>query len=149
MNTAASIEIDRPIAEVFDCTINRVAEWSSVVVEDEVIESKPDRVGTTFRMVTEQNGQRIGFLGVVTWHEPPYASSAFLTGQQFDLEVEYKFEDLGGRTRVTQMSTVTGKGVIKLMFFFFGWMMNKSSRNAAENELTNLKRLLENGAVDS
>ena len=27
------------------------------------------------------------------------------------------------------MSTVTGKGAIKLMLFFFGWMMNKFSRN--------------------
>ena len=135
-----------PNAEVFDFTTNKVAEWSIIVVEDEVIEENPEGVGTTFRTITEENGQRMEFLGVVTWHDPPNASSAFLTGQQFDIEVEYAFEDLGGRTRVTQRSTVTGKGVIKLMFFFFGWMMNRSSCNAAENELNNLKRLLEQGS---
>ena len=143
MHSEVSIEIDRPIAEVFDFTVNHVAKWSIIVVEDEVIEEKPEVVGTTFRTITEENGHRMEFQGVVTWHDPPNASSAFLTGQQFNIEVEYAFEDLGGRTRVTQRSTVTGKGVIKLMFFFFGWMMKKSSCNAAEKELKNLKRLLE------
>lgn len=145
MHTEVSVEIERPIAEVFDFTVNHVAEWSITVVEDEVIEEKPGSVGTTFRTVTEHSGQQMEFLGVVTWYEPPRASSVFLTGQQFDIEVEYAFEDLGGRTRVTQRSTVTGKGVLKLIFACFGWMMNTSSCRAAKKELNSLKRRLEHG----
>ena len=52
MKTAASVEIDRPIDEVFDFTIHHVAEWSITVVEDVPIDTKPEGVGSTFRCVT-------------------------------------------------------------------------------------------------
>jgi hypothetical protein len=41
---------------------------------------------------------------------------------------------------------VSPKGVFKVFFFLFGWMMDKSACKALENELNNLKRLLEEGA---
>ena len=40
MRSLASIEIDRPIDEVFTYTNEKVAEWSLTVVEDEVIEQR-------------------------------------------------------------------------------------------------------------
>ena len=64
----------------------------------------------------------------------------------FDIEAEYHFEDLGGRTRVTQETTVHGKGLTRVMFFLFGWLMNKQSCKAANNELESLKAKLESGA---
>ncbi len=146
MKQEASVEIDRSIDEVFQYTNDKVAEWSLTVIEDEVIEEKPDRVGTTFRCLTEDHGRRMEFQGVVTRHEPPSASAIHLTGQQFDVEAEYLFEDLGGRTRVTQRSTVAPKGFLKIVFFLFGWMMKKSTCKAVQNELNNLKRLMEEGA---
>lgn len=41
MTTEQSIEIDRPIADVFRFTTEHVAEWSEVVVSDEVIHERP------------------------------------------------------------------------------------------------------------
>ena len=143
MQTETSVEIERPIQEVFDYTTGNVAEWSIIVVSDEVIDEKPEGVGTTFRMVTEDRGHRMEFDGVVTRHAPPTASTVVMRGKQFDIEADYRFEDLGGRTRVTQRSTVNAKGFVKAIFFLFGWMMRKSSCKAQENELLNLKRLLE------
>jgi len=143
MQTTMSIEIDRPIKEVFDYTINNVAEWSIIVVKDEVIDEKPEGVGSTFRVTTEEKGTRMEFEGLVTRHEPPTVHAVFMKGRQFDIEAEYLFEDLGGRTRVTQRSSVHGKGFIKVMFFLLGWLMKKSSRSALEKELVNLKRLAE------
>jgi hypothetical protein len=40
MLTSGSVEIDKPIEVVFEYTNNNVAEWSTIVVEDEVIEKK-------------------------------------------------------------------------------------------------------------
>ena len=55
MQSSGSVEIDKPIDVVFEYTINHVAEWSTIVVEDEVVEEKNDGgVGTTFRSVTEE-----------------------------------------------------------------------------------------------
>ncbi len=143
MLTEKSVEIDRPIDEVFDYTTKNVAEWSTIVVADEVINEKPEGVGTTFRCVTADRGRRMEFQGVVTRHEPPTAHTVVMTGKQFDIEAEYLFEDLGGRTRVTQLSTVKGKGLTKVMFALLGWLMKKSGCDAVERELANLKRLLE------
>ena len=123
MKTESSIEIDRPIQDVFTYTTEKVAEWSLTVIEDEVIEVKPGGTGSTFRVVTEERGQRMEFEGVVTRNEPPTAHAVFLKGSHFDIEAEYAFEDLGGRTRVTQRSTVKAKGMLKAMFVLFGWLM--------------------------
>jgi hypothetical protein len=138
-----SVEIDRPINEVFDYTIHNVAEWSTIVVKDEVIDEKPEGVGTTFRVTTEENGRRMEFEGLVTRHEPPTVHAVFMSGEQFDLDVAYLFDDLGRGTRVTQVSRVHGKGLVKVILFLFGWLMKKSSSNALEKELLNLKRLIE------
>ena len=61
MHNSGSGEIDRPIDDVFRLTNNHVAEWSIIVVEDEVINEQPGGVGTTFRTVTEQHMERYIF----------------------------------------------------------------------------------------
>jgi hypothetical protein len=146
MQTEMSVEIERPIEEVFDYTVNNVAEWSVIVVEEEIINSTPEGVGSTFRIVTDDRGQRMEFDGVITRHEPPTGQTVVMKGKQFDIEADYRFDDLGGRTRVTQRSTVKGKGVVKVMFLLFGWLMRKSSCNALEKELACLKMLIETRA---
>ena len=143
MRNGGSVEIDRPIDEVFRLTNDHVAEWSIIVVEDEVLDKKPAGVGTTFRTVTEENGRRMEFQGVVTRYEPPHVNAIRLIGDMFDIEAEYTFEDLSGRTRVTQRANVTGKGFFRLFMFLFGWLMNKSHCRATENELNSLKRFCE------
>ncbi len=143
MKTTMSVEISRPINEVFDYTIHNVAKWSIIVVKDEVIDEKPEGVGTTFRVTTEEKGRRMDFEGTVTLHDPPNAHAVLMKGEQFDIEAEYVFEDLGGRTRVTQRSTVHAKGFVKVILLLFGWLMKKSSCKALEHELLNLKRLAE------
>jgi hypothetical protein len=146
MKQQASVEIERPIHEVFEYTNNKVAEWSQTVVEDEVIDARPEGVGSTFRCATEDHGRRMEFEGVVTRHEPPYASAVHLTGRYFDIEAEYLFENLGTATRVTQYSSVSPKGMLRVVFFLFGWLMSKSACDILQKELENLKRRLEEGA---
>jgi hypothetical protein len=143
MQNEGSIEIDRPIDEVFDLTNNHVAQWSIVVVENEVLDETPDGVGTTFRCVTEERGKRMEFQGVITRYQPPHASAIRLTGQMFDIDAEYLFQDLSGRTRVTQKSVVTGKGLFKWFLLLCGWMMKRSSCDATAKELQSLKKFCE------
>ena len=139
MESEGSIEIDRPIAEVFEYTTDNVADWSLTCVEEEILEATPDVVGSTFRITTEDRGRRMDFQGIVTRHEPPSFSAVELRGDHFDIDVLYSFDDLDGRTRVTQHSTVEGKGFVKVMFFLMGWAMKKSGCDAVEAELASLK----------
>lgn len=145
MTTEGSVEIDRPIDKVFDYTTNNVAEWSITVVEDIPLETMPDGgVGSTFRCVTEDRGHRMEFQGTVTRFEPPTVSAVNLVGKQFDIDALYLFEDLSGRTRVTQVSVVRPKGLMmKLMFAVIGPFMKKSSCDAVSKELQSLKQHME------
>lgn len=144
MKTQGSVDIDRPIDEVFRLTNEHVPQWSLVVVDEQTIEKQPGEVGSTFRSITEENGRRMEFNGVVTRYEPPRASAVQLTGPMFDIDVQYDFTDLGGsRTRVTQTSDVTGKGFLRVFFLLCGWMMRKSSCLALDKELASLKRFCE------
>ena len=143
MRNDGSIEIDRPIEEVFRLTNDHVVEWSDIVVENEILDEKPGGVGTTFRSVTEDHGRRMEFQGVTTKHDPPHFSAIQMVGDSFNLEVEYIFEDLSGRTRVTQKSEAKAKGFFRVMMFLMGWMMKKSSCDALQKELNNLKNFCE------
>lgn len=143
MKHEASIEIDRPIEQVFDYANNHVAQWSIIVVEDEPLEKKDGGVGSTFRIVTEEHGRRMDFAGVVTHWDPPRSSAVHMTGKSFDIDSRYDFEDIGGRTRVTQVSTAKGKGFVGLFFRCCGWMMRKAACDAAQRELESLKQKLE------
>lgn len=143
MKISASVNIDRDIDDVFRQTTDHVAQWSRVVVEDYVVEETETGVGTKFVTVTEERGQRMEFEGTVIESDPPWRNRVQLVGKQFDLDVTYEFERLPKSTRVTQTSLIRPKGLMKVFFFLFGWMMNKSSCKAAEEELLLLKEFCE------
>ena len=142
MKTEASVEISLPIEEVFEFTNNHVVEWSLTVIEDTVINETPDRVGTTFKCVTESNGRNMEFQGVVTRWEPPHVSAINLVGAAFDIDAAYFFESTPAGTRVTQKSAISPKGFLKVFFFLFGWMMGNAGCKEAQRELDNLKSVL-------
>ena len=143
MQHVATIVIDRRIDEVFRLTTDQVAAWSLVVVKDEVLEEKPEGVGTTFHTITEEHGKQMEFDGVVTRCDPPHVHAVHMTGTMFDIDSEFLFEDLSGKTRVTQKAAVTGKGLTWLILALFGWLMTKSQCEASAKELESLKAYCE------
>ena len=143
MKSTATVEINKPIGEVYDFTIKHVPEWSTIVVEDEPLEGGDDSVGSTFRCVTEERGKKMEFHGTVTESDPPKKHRSTLVGDMFDIDVTYLFEETSTGTKVTQNSDVAPKGFSKIIFFLVGWMMKKSGCTAAQNELLNLKKILE------
>lgn len=148
MNTKGSVEIDRPIEHVFRLTNQNVTEWSTIVLEEHIINETADVVGTTMRTITEDHGRRMEFEGVVTHYDCPHASSIELTGEMFDLKVDYTFDDLGNGTRVTQESFVSPKGLMmNIMFRAMGWLMKSANCKALDKELQSLKTFCESQKV--
>jgi hypothetical protein len=143
MKNEASVEIDRDIEEVFRLTCDHIPEWSTIVVEDNLIEQTLDGVGTTFLTITEERGRRMEFQGVVTKYDPPFSQAVHLTGEFFDIDSEFQFVEIQGQTKVTQISSVAGKGMFRAFFFLFGWMMKKANCEASLKELNGLKAYCE------
>ena len=142
MQTCVSIDIACPIETVFRYTNEKVEDWSLTVIEDQPTNDLRG-VGATFRCVTEDHGCRMEFQGEVTAWSEPTQSSIQMIGERFDIEVDYAFEKIGERTRVTQTSRVQPKGIMKIVLFFIGWIMAKQGCEAAEKELQSLKAKLE------
>lgn len=145
MKQSQSIEINRPIQDVFDYTTDNPADWSLIVVEDELVESVNEGgVGTKFRIVTEERGQRMEFESVVTEHAPPHRSAIRMSGSAFDIHANYDFEQTENGTRVTQNSEVFAKTILtKIMFALMGPFMKKSGCEALLQELNSLKDHME------
>lgn len=147
MRTEISVEIERPIEEVFEKTFECVPAWSIIVVEDEPIEETPEVIGSKFKTITEENGRRMEFIGTVLEHDPPHRSRVELTNKAFDLDVIYLFESTPTGTRVTQQSEAKPNGLLmKVMFGLMSRFMRKSSCEAQSNELNSLKAFCEGSA---
>ena len=143
MEHKLNIEIECPIEEVFRITNEQVAEWSLIVVANNVLDERPRGVGTRFQTITEDQGHRLVFDGVVTCYEPPFKSAVKLTGKMFDIETEFNFEESFGKTRVTQTAKVRAKGFFQFYMFLFGWFIKRGHRRANRDDLENLKRFCE------
>ena len=143
MENKLNIEIECPIEEVFRITNEQVAEWSLIVVANSLLEEGPRGVGTRFQTITEEQGHRLVFDGVVTCYEPPFKSAIKLTGKMFDIETEFNFQELFGKTQVTQTAKVCGRGFFEFYIILFGWFIKRGHCRANRKELENLKRFCE------
>lgn len=146
MESKISLEIECPIESVFRITNEQVAEWSLIVVANNVLDEGQRGLGARFQTITEDQGVRLVFDGVVTCYEPPFKCAVRLTGKMFDIETEYHFEEAFGKTRATQMSQLRGKGFFQVYTFLFGWFMKRGWLGNARKELESLKRFCEQKA---
>ena len=143
MSMKASVLINCPIHAAFECTNDHVTKWSSIVKEEEMLNVTPEKVGSTFRTITNEHGREMTFDGVVTKYNPPYESGIRMEGEAFRLTADYCFKEVPQGTRVTQTSTVQGKGIFSILIPIMGFFMKKSNCQALQNELNQLKRFCE------
>ena len=154
MKNSYSIEIDAPPERVFRWLndAERAMKWVPNIVENEDLEVTENRIGSTFRQVFLENGRRIEMHGVVTGYERDRRLTCEMNGDAFDLFVDYRLEDLKGRTRLTQDSVVQFKGFFKMIVVIMAPFMKKSSMKQLEDCFSKLKRMSETddeGPTDS
>ena len=143
-----SIDIDRPREEVF-AFIDDEENLPKIVpnlVDQGLINETPDKVGTTFWHIYEENGRKMKMTGEVTEHQPHERLAVKLDGSFFGLEVAYKLEELGPKaTRLTQYSKSRFKHVFKLMGLLFGKKMEREGRKAQAENFARMKAMIEAG----
>lgn len=146
MRNTATIDIDAPPATVFkwihDADLNK--QWLPNLVESTIVHSEPGMVGNRFHQVYLENGRRMEMDGVVTAYEQDRYLACEITGP-FHLTVDYRLDNLGGRTRVTQNSEIRFKGgvLMKLIGALMGPVMRKMSQKNSGNAFRKLKQLAE------
>ncbi|WP_328303069.1 SRPBCC family protein [Streptomyces sp. NBC_00435] len=129
----ASVEIDRPVAEVFAYLADGTndPEFSPRVQEITRIPDGPTAVGTVFRSTVKDAGMKTAREFLITEFDVPRRIRwSERTKNLVTAEGGYDLEELpGGRTRVRIFNTLTGHGVGKLLV---GFALSAARKDAPE-----------------
>ncbi len=131
----ASIEIDRPAAEVFLWLVDpeKRLQWVSGLRSSEPID------GTSYREVMEEHGQRFEGTARVLRQDPPHELDVEMTGRSFTARAESRLTERNGRTRLTSSFDLKLGGLAR----FAGAIVGRQAQRSLERSLARLKELLE------
>ncbi|MGI8775364.1 MAG: SRPBCC family protein [Actinomycetota bacterium] len=142
-----SVEIDRPVAEVFSYMTDpaHMTEWQSGVEAARHVDSGPTKLGSRLAEVRNFAGKRIETIVEVTAFEPDRRFEIEVVEGPIAYKVETLFSDLGGRTRVD----ARGRGEQGRLFRFAGPLVAKVAESQLRNDVHRLRDVLEAASGDS
>ncbi len=140
------IDIQAPPAVVFGWLDDseKLKIWMPSIVEDEVIDAVEGRVGSQFRQVILENGERIESKGTVTGYVQDERLAIRLENKGFELDVDYHLEPIPGGTRLTQTVDIRFLGMMKRVSWLISLVGRKSATGQLKETLTRLKKCCEN-----
>jgi uncharacterized protein YndB with AHSA1/START domain len=142
MRIEESVEINRPLEEVFDYVANHenLPEWSGIVLEVQKETEGQLQEGDRFTVVAKFLGRRFETPFEVSAHQPPRRHSDRSMGGPFEQEYTYTFEETAGSgTRFTQVAEGEPEGFFRLA----GPLLEIAGRRQFRADLQTLKDLLE------
>ena len=147
MKTSFSIDINSPPATVFSWVEKpeKAMKWMTSVSGGEILHETPERVGTTFREVVEEDGNGVELQGVITDYKPDKLISFHLNSRVNVVDVEYCVEAIQNGTRLTQSANVRWKYPVNVISIFMGAKIKQNISTQAQKEFEKLKELCESG----
>ena len=145
MKLTFTIDIESSPEEVFYWIKDpeRAREWMTGVSETEMLSGTPNTVGSTFReVVRDQNGET-EMHGVVTGYQENESISFHLSGDYNTVDVEFRLEKIGERTRVIQNADIRWRSFMKVMSILLGQRIRKEITAQSQKEFAKLKDLCE------
>jgi uncharacterized protein YndB with AHSA1/START domain len=137
-----TVEIDRPPADVFPHLIaseQRLAWMGALTESAQVTEGEP-QLGTRFRDVFEDHGQRIEIDAEVVEWKPNERLATRLRGSAFEATARQNLEEIDGRTRlVTTIDTEYKSRIARLM----AGVVTRHAQRRLEEDLVRLKQIVE------
>jgi uncharacterized protein YndB with AHSA1/START domain len=141
-HNAETVEIARPAAEIFPYLIEAEKRklWVQGLEEATPLDDGELGVGSRFRDVIIDHGQRTTVNAEVEEYEPSDSLAVRLEARGFESHVSYRLEELNGRTRVacsidTKSTTVVARLAAPIVL--------RQAQKALRNSLATLKRMLE------
>lgn len=147
MRITCASEILKPPEFVFPWIAEpeKAMQWQKNVKEGEIIINRSEVVGTTFKEVIEEDGNRLEMQGVITKFIENQAIEFHLESKIHQLDVGYFLEGLNQATKITVDARINWKFPMNLLSLFIGKKMKKSIAEQMEAEILKLKRICEAG----
>lgn len=137
-----AVEIDRPPADVFPHLIasERRLAWMGALSDSEQVTEGEPRLGTRFRDVFEDAGQRIEIDAEVVEWKPNERLATRLSADAFEATARQDLEEVDGRTRLVTTIETDYKGrVARLM----AGVLTRHTQRRLEEDLGRLKTIVE------
>jgi len=147
MRITCASEILKPPEFVFPWLAEpeKAMQWQKNVKEGEIIINRSEVVGTTFKEVIEEDGNRLEMQGVITKFIENQAIEFHLESKIHQLDVGYFLEGLNQATKITVDARINWKFPMNLLSLFIGKKMKKGIAEQMEAEILELKRICEAG----
>jgi uncharacterized protein YndB with AHSA1/START domain len=145
MKLSIAVDIESSPEEVFYWLKNpeKAKAWMTSVSETEMLSGATNMVGSTFReVIKDQNGQT-EMQGVVTRYQENELIAFHLSGQYNTVDVEFRLEEIGERTRVIQNAEVRFRSFMKILSIFLGSAIKKEISVQSQREFAKLKLICE------
>lgn len=148
MNVSFSIEINSPPATVFGWLEKpeKAVRWMTSVTKTDILQETPEKTGTTFREIVEEDGGRMELHGVIADFTPDKSIRFHLNSRVNEVDVEYCVDAIPGGTRLTQSANIHWKFPVNVISLFIGAKMKQRFSAQSQKEFETLKELCEGGS---
>jgi len=145
MKIASSIDIKSSPEIVFGWLENpeKAMQWMTSVSSGEILHETPDRVGTTFREVVQDEGGSMEMHGMITGFESDKSIAFHLESRVNIVDVEYRVEKIDEGARLDYEANIKWKFPVNIISIFLGKKMMQSILAQLQDELNKLKELCE------
>lgn len=146
MKTSKITLINAPNSNVFLWLEDhdRLLKWVPNLVEDEALVETPERVGSRFRQVFLENGRKMEMVGEITDYIENERMRVDITGDMFDLDVDYLLKGLSdNQTELTQNTEIRFKGFMKILALVMILTSKFSSKDPQAEAHAKLKAMAE------
>ena len=117
--------------------------WMTSVSKTEILHETPDRVGTTFREIVEDEGGAMEMQGVIAGFEPDKSISFHLDSRVNTVDVTYSIEASGEGARLVEEANVRWKFPVNIFSIFIGDKIKRNITDQLQDEFNRLKELCE------
>lgn len=145
MKLSYAIDIKSTPGEVFGWLEDpeKAMAWMTSVSGGEILHETPDRVGTTFREVVEDESGFLEMRGEITGFEDGKMIAFHLESRVNIVDVEYRVEKSMPGARLEYHANVKWKFPVNIISIFMGKVMRQNITAQLEDELSKLKELCE------
>jgi hypothetical protein len=122
---------------------DKAMQWQKNVKGGEILIDNPERVGTTFKEVIEEDGNNLEMQGVITKFVEDQEIAFHLESKIHEVDVSYVLVGVDDATRVKVDGRISWKFPFNLLSLFIGRKMKSGIAEQLKIEFLELKRLCE------
>jgi hypothetical protein len=149
MRISFSIDISQKPEEVFPWIAEpeKALLWQKGVKKGEIIQERPEKIGTTFREVMEEDGNHLEMSGVITGYIHNQLIAFHLKSKIHKVDVRYSIVGNPEKSTITMESRIYWKFPMNVLSIIIGRKIQEKILRQVEAEFLELKRLCEEEQV--